>query len=65
MAKQPVLPPGANVGRDGGIYQEVGPRGGPKDNYATVAENRRLPPTTAPGHGWAPVDPTPHGHRKK
>ena len=32
--------------------QEVGPRGGKKDNFATVKDNERLPPTTKPGHGW-------------
>lgn len=39
-------------GKNGGIYQEVGPRGGKKDNFATVKDNERLPPTTKPGHGW-------------
>ena len=32
--------PGSNVGREGGIYREIGPRGGAKDNFATVPENR-------------------------
>ncbi|HFI8044385.1 TPA: hypothetical protein ACGSGH_004024 [Escherichia coli] len=44
--------PGENTGKNGGIYQEVGPRGGKKDNFATVKDNERLPPTTKPGHGW-------------
>lgn len=48
MAKKP----GENTGKNGGIYQEVGPRGGKKDNFATVKDNERLPPTTKPGHGW-------------
>ncbi|HAF7305772.1 TPA: hypothetical protein GNC54_004957 [Salmonella enterica subsp. enterica serovar Dublin] len=48
MAKKP----GENTGKNGGIYQEVGPRGGKKDNVATVKDNERLPPTTKPGHGW-------------
>jgi hypothetical protein len=65
MPKSNMLPPGTNVGRRGGIYQEVGPRGGPAPNYATVPENKRLPPTTEPGHGWKPIDTTPHGHRPK
>ncbi|ELV2159423.1 hypothetical protein QNR63_002035 [Escherichia coli] len=47
MAKKP----GENTGKNGGIYQEVGPRGGKKDNFATVKDNERLPPTTKPGHG--------------
>ena len=55
--------PGTNVGRDGGIYREIGPRGGPKDNFATVPENHRLPPTTTPGGSWKSVKTTPHGHR--
>lgn len=35
MAKKP----GENTGKNGGIYQEVGPRGGKKDNFATVKDN--------------------------
>jgi hypothetical protein len=65
MAKKPTLPPGSSSGRDGGIFQEVGPRGGPRDNYTTVPENRRMPPTSEPGATWKPVDRTPHGHRPK
>ncbi|EOX2438233.1 hypothetical protein ACPDM3_000457 [Salmonella enterica subsp. enterica serovar Typhimurium] len=48
MAKKP----GENTGKNGGIYQEVGPRGGKKDNFATVKDKERLPPTTKPGNGW-------------
>ena len=55
--------PGTNVGKQGGIYQEVGPKGGTKPNYATVADNKPLPPTTKPGHGWTPVKKTPDSHR--
>ena len=55
--------PGSNVGKQGGIYQEVGPRGGAKLNYATVADNKSLPPTTKPGHGWTPLKKTPDSHR--
>jgi hypothetical protein len=55
--------PGTNVGRDGGIYQEVGPRGGEKSNFATVADHKVLPPTTKSGHGWKPVDRTPDSRR--
>lgn len=55
--------PGQNTGRSGGIFQEVGPRGGRHDNYATVADNTRLPPTTSAGSGWVPVKTTPTGHR--
>ena len=31
--------PGQNTGKDGGIYQEVGPRGGLKDIHSTVRDN--------------------------
>ncbi|MDD5581562.1 MAG: YjzC family protein [Methylobacter sp.] len=55
--------PGTNVGKNGGIYQEVGPRGGAKSNYATVADNKILPPTTQAGNGWKPVDRTPDSRR--
>lgn len=41
--------PGTNVGKNGGIFQEVGPRGDAKSNYATVADNKILPPTTQAG----------------
>lgn len=55
--------PGTNVGKQGGIYQEVGPKGGAKSNYATVPDNKSLPPTTKPGHGWTPVQKTPDSRR--
>lgn len=58
-----VKKPGINVGKQGGIYQEVGPKGGKKPNYATVADNKPLPPTTKPGHGWEPVKVTPDSNR--
>ena len=57
------LKPGQNTGNRGGIFQEVGPRGGRQQNYATVPDNRQLPPTTKPGHGWAPVKVTPDSNR--
>ena len=37
------LKPGQNTGKDGGIYREVGPRGGKTDNYTTVKDNQKLP----------------------
>ena len=55
--------PGTNVGKNGGIFQEVGPRGGAKSNFATVADNKILPPTTKAGNAWAPVDRTPDSRR--
>lgn len=57
------MKPGQNTGKNGGIYQEQGPRGGLKNNFATVPENRQLPPTSKPGSTWVPVKQTPHGHR--
>ena len=50
--------PGENTGSDGGIYQQVGPRGGKVDNFATVRDNERLPPTTEPGHEWKRIKRT-------
>lgn len=62
MPKKPQTP-GSNVGNQGGIYQEVGPRGGTKPNYAAVADNHRLPPTTQPGSTWKPFKITPNSNR--
>lgn len=55
--------PGTNTGENGGIYQEVGPRGGKKSNYATVADNKSLPPTTTKGNEWELVKRTPNSNR--
>ena len=55
--------PGTNTGNKGGIFQEVGPRGGAKPNFATVADNKPLPPTSQSGHGWVPVHTTPNSKR--
>ena len=55
--------PGQNTGKDGGIYQEVGPRGGKKDNYATVPDNKNLPPTSQQGHEWERIKRTPDSKR--
>jgi hypothetical protein len=56
--------PGENTGKQGGIFQEHGPRGGAKDNFATVADNKPLPPTSKPGSVWIPVKTTPDSSRK-
>lgn len=56
--------PGTNSGNQGGIYQERGPRGGLKDNFTTVPENRSFPPTSQPGSTWVPRSKTPHGNHK-
>jgi len=55
--------PGSNTGNQGGIYREIGPRGGEKDNFATVPDNHRLPPTTAPGNSWKLKKLTPDSNR--
>ncbi|UWQ26453.1 YjzC family protein [Leisingera aquaemixtae] len=55
--------PGESSGRDGGIFQEVGPRGGTKPNYTTVPDNKPMPPTSKPGHTWKPVRRTPDSKR--
>lgn len=55
--------PGQNTGKHGGIYQEVGPKGGRQPNYAAVPDNRPLPPTSKAGHGWTPVKVTPDSNR--
>ncbi len=55
--------PGESTGRDGGIFQEQGPRGGAKPIYSTVPDNTRLPPTSQPGHTWKPIHTTPDSKR--
>lgn len=55
--------PGSNTGKNGGIYQEVGLRGGKKENFAAVRDDERLPPTTKAGHKWHLVKRTPDSKR--
>lgn len=55
--------PGTNTGKAGGIFQEVGPKGGLRPNFATVADHKPLPPTTSPGSTWKPVKTTPPSKR--
>lgn len=57
------MKPGSNTGKEGGIFQEVGPKGGKQPNYATVADNRSLPPTSKPGNTWEPIKTTPDSKR--
>ena len=57
------MKPGTNTSDNGGIYQEVGPKGGRRPNYATVADNKPLPPTTTPGAKWVPTKRTPDSKR--
>jgi hypothetical protein len=56
--------PGENTGKNGGIHREVGPRGGLKDNWAAVPDNKTLPPTSKPGNSWVLEKRTPNSHRK-
>lgn len=53
------MKPGENSKKDGGIYQETGPRGGKKENYATIADNTKAPPTSKPNSTWEPIKLTP------
>lgn len=55
--------PGSNTGKNGGIFQEQGPRGGLKPNYTTVPDNTKLPPTSKPNSTWVPTHRTPNSHR--
>lgn len=55
--------PGESSGKDGGIFQEIGKRGGRKPNFATVPDNTPMPPTTAPGDKWVPIKKTPDSKR--
>ena len=55
--------PGESTGDKGGIFQQVGPKGGKQPNFSTVPDNKPLPPTTQPGHGWVPVKTTPPSKR--
>lgn len=61
MVKQ--LKPGQNTGKNGGIYQEVGPRGGRKENFATIRDNQKAPPTQSSGSSWVQVKRTPDSKR--
>ena len=53
--------PGTNTGKDGGIFREVGPRGGKRD--AAVPDGKPLPPTTSRGAGWVRTRRTPDSKR--
>lgn len=55
--------PGESSGEDGGIYREVGPRGGLRPNWATVFDDRKMPPTQSPGSAWRRVRRTPDSQR--
>lgn len=55
--------PGTSTGNSGGIFREIGPRGGPRDNFVAVPDKKPLPPTTSPGSTWVPVKRTPDNKR--
>lgn len=57
------LKPGQNSGKDGGIFQEIGPRGGKKDNFVAIPDNKTAPPTTGKGGTWDQVKRTPDSKR--
>jgi len=55
--------PGSSTGNEGGIFQEIGPKGGKAPNYSTVPDHKPLPPTTKPGHTREPLKTTPNSKR--
>lgn len=57
------IKPGQTPGNNGGIYREQGPRGGRTDNWATIPDNHRAPPTSKPGNTWVPTNVTPNSKR--
>lgn len=57
------IKPGENTGQNGGIYQQVGPRGGRTNNFATIKDNQTAPPTTKPGHSWVQIHRTPDSNK--
>ena len=57
------IKPGQTTGKNGGIYQEIGPRGGVKNNYATIPDNRKAPPTQGSGNSWTQIKRTPDSSR--
>lgn len=57
------LKPGQSSGNNGGIYQEIGPRGGAKPNYTTIPDNTTAPPTSKPNSSWKPIHRTPNSNR--
>ena len=55
--------PSQTTGNRGGLFQQQSPGGRMVPNYAAVADNRPLPPTTKPGHVWVPIAVTPNSKR--
>lgn len=48
---------------DSGIVREAGPRGGQRDNYATVVQGEPFPPTSGKGNTWVYEKKTPKPNR--
>ncbi|WP_040977249.1 hypothetical protein [Necropsobacter massiliensis] len=58
------IKPGELTDKEGGIYQEIGPRGGLKDNFVTIRDHEKAPPTTQPGHSWKQIHKTPDSKKR-
>ena len=43
MSKRTIGTPGQGVGRNAGVFQDRGPRGGMHDNFATIPEGHEAP----------------------
>lgn len=55
------LKPGDNSGANGGIYQEVDQHDHELDNFATIKDHEKAPPTQHPGNTWKLKNRTPDG----
>lgn len=55
------LKPGDNSGTNGGIYQEVDQHGHALENFATIKDHEKAPPTQHPGNSWQLKNRTPDG----
>lgn len=52
---------GDNSGTNGGIYQEVDQHGHELENFATIKDHEKAPPTQHPGNSWKLKNRTPDG----
>jgi hypothetical protein len=59
-----ILKPGQRAPRSG-IYDMVGPRGGPTGEQVVSTHNKPLPPTQKPGQGYRLADPAHHQPRNR
>jgi hypothetical protein len=53
------LKSGLNILKNGGIYREIDPLGKIIGKYCTVADNKKLPPTSRKGNFWCLYKKTP------